>query len=178
MKACLTMCHRSPDWDHVPAIVVVMIALLLLASCRFRPSYDSARGTLDAEIEMLPIPPGSQVLARHDGISSGQIEECAGVFTELLLGNDLSTADVHQFYSEKLTTSEWEVRLGNKDAIVLHKGDRYTVEISNNYYTSTVARHDKIKIWESQFQSLTYIVIGYAMRDPAECQAALDSIGK
>lgn len=153
-----------------------MVTLLLLIACRSNTS--SAREILDAEVEKLPIPSGSVILARNDTLGGGQIPECAGVVTELLLGNNAPAKDIYQFYTEELPSQGWKVDFQGTHSIGLYKEERFGMEISDSYYFSTVAPHNQIQMWEQQFSSLTYISIGYSFYDAAECQEALERIGE
>lgn len=164
--------------DHWMALTAMVLVLPLLLSCQPRSASNSARETLDAEVDMLPLPQSSQILARNDRTGGGQIPECAGVVTELLLGNSMPPQDVYEFYREELLSRGWRTRSEDTHGIVLFKDERTGIEISDSYYSSAVASHNQIRNWEQQFQSLTYISVGRSFYDPAECEEALERIGK
>jgi hypothetical protein len=164
-------------------VIVIVLVLVLLIGCRLPYddfAYTSAREILNTEVDALPLPPGSQILARYDGVSTGQIEVCRGMITELLVGNNLSAADVYQFYRDQLVALGWEVTLDitldEAPGVTLEKDNRYGIEISDNYYVSTGISRDTIKNAETQFESLVFIGIGYGVYDPEECQQAIDKL--
>lgn len=157
-------------YAHWTGLGIVVAMAFVLVACR----SSSARDILDAEVEALPVPPGSVILARNDRLGGGQIPECAGVVTELLLGNDAPAEDIYEFYTKELPSQGWNIDFQGTYSIGLSKGKRFRMEVSDSYYFSSVAPHNQIQIWEQQFRSLTYIGIGYSFYDPAECEEALD----
>jgi hypothetical protein len=161
-------------------LAITMLISILLISCQCSCStsiHTKPREVLDAEVDALPLPPGSQILARYDGISTGQIVECQGVITDLLIGNSLPAADVYRFYRDELVARGWQVTLEVSRGVVLKKNGRYGIEISDNYYVSTGIPRDTIKSAESQFESLVFIGIGYSFYEPEKCQKAIDALG-
>lgn len=155
---------------------VAVLALVLLSGCQCshsRSAYTTAREVLDTEVDALPSPAGSQILARYDGVSTGQVEACRSVVTELLIGSDLPATDVYQFYRDQLVAQGWNVGLEGPRGVVLEKDGRYGIEVSDNYYVSTGIPRDTIKSAESQFESLVFIGIDYGVYDPEECRHAI-----
>jgi len=157
---------------------VIVLMLLLLFSCQTDSQDDSAREILNAEVDALQLPYGSSVLARSDGIGGGQIPECAGAVTELILGNSISQQDVYAFYRRDLLSRGWRIRSEDAHGVALSRDERTGIEISDSYYSSTAASHEQIKKWEQEYHSLVYINIGRSFRDPVECERALQRVGK
>jgi hypothetical protein len=166
-------------------VTVVALILALLTGCHFLHSdfdYARAREVLDAEVNALPLPPSSQILARYDGVSTGRVEACRGVVTELLVGNSLPSSDVYQFYRDRLVAQGWKVTLDitldEAPGVNLEKDGRYGIQVSDNYYVSTGIPRDTIKSGEARFKSLVFISIGYGIYDPEKCQQAIDKLDR
>lgn len=155
---------------------LVLIATLL-TGCWCGNTYAVARGALDVVVDALPLPPGSEILERYDGISTGQVEACRSVKTELLVGNELPASEVYQFYKDQLIAQGWSVALEDTRGVVLKRDNRYGIEISDNYNVSNLSR-DTIENAETQFESLVFIGIGYGVYDPKECQEAIEKLGQ
>lgn len=147
--------------------------LFLGVGCQCGSDYEAAREKLDAEIDVLPLPPNSQVLARHDGLSTGQIEACRSVITELLVGNDMPASEVYGFLRRQLTAQGWSVGLEGPRGVVLRKDDRYGIEISDNYYATGRIPRDVIEDAQPRFVSLVFIGIDYGIYDPEWCEEAM-----
>lgn len=153
------------------------LVLVLSIACSPQSVHTSARELLDAEVDILPFPTDSQVLAQNDRIGGGQIPECAGVVTEILIGNSKPVEEIYEFYDKELSQLDWTIRSQDEHGVALSKGERIGIEISDNYYLSTVADSNRIREWEKEFRSLSYIKIGYSFYDQAKCQKALNRIG-
>lgn len=177
------MAHRLHDkpesnrhaWLQPLLGVMVLASLASLTGCGYlssRQAYATARVALDAEVDALPLPPGSKLLARRDGISTGHVEPCVCVTTELLLGNGLPAPDVYRFYRDVLTAQGWEVKLEIADGAVLVR-ERAGLEVSDLYYTSAVTDHAKIRSFESQYESLALVGMAYTVFDPKVCDEAV-----
>lgn len=179
----LQSCVASSLQPYRRFVVAILLSILLIGcQCSCSNSvHMNDREVLDAEVDALPLPPGSQILARYDGISIGQIVECQGVVTELLIGNSLPAADVYRFYRDELVARGWEVTLDitldEAPGVTLKRDGRYGIEVSDNYYVSTGIPRDTIKSAESQFESLVFIAIGYSFYEPEKCQKAIDALG-
>ena len=188
-----SFCIPAHDWSDCAIcllrsnvrVIFLALILVLLTGCHFSHSnsdYVRAREVLDAEVTALPLPPGSQTLARYDGVSTGRVEACRGVVTELLVGNILPSSDVYQFYKDRLVARGWKVTLDitldEAPGVTLEKDGRYGIEVSDNYYVSTGIPRDTIKSGEARFESLIFIGIGYGVYDPEKCQQAIDKLDR
>jgi len=161
-------------------VTVAVLTVVLLTGCQFSSgssAYTNVREVLNTEVDALPVPPGSRILARYDGVSTGQVEACRGVVTELLVGNNLPASDMYQFYKDQLVTQGWvvtlDINLDEAPGVTLEKDGRYGIEVSDNYYVSTGIPRDVINSAEAQYESLVFIGIGYGVYDPEKCQQAI-----
>jgi hypothetical protein len=141
--------------------------------------YNRARSALDAEVIALPLPPDSAVVARHDGLSSGRIDECRGVITQLLVGSDLSVEEIFTFYATRLPASGWtlahEIHPGKHSEIAFERDELYGMIISDMYQYSFGFAREEIVRAEGGFESVVEIGVSRYVYTAEKCAQAVNN---
>ncbi len=98
-----------------------------------------AENRLEAMLEHLPIPPGSILVKRIDLSTGGQMPDCEGYEILALYGtNEMSFAEMLDFYSTKMEALGWHPRLADAKGRSFDMGEEFYVGVSDQYLVSGV----------------------------------------
>jgi hypothetical protein len=129
----------------IPLLCIAM-ALWLLTGCQAitdslisRLTLTDTKTRLERMSVQVPVPPGAVSVKRVVLPSGGQMTECEGLELQELLGtNNMSFAEVLDFYSSSLQAAGWTLTLARERDRSFQKDDEFSLAISDQYNVAAI----------------------------------------
>lgn len=155
---------------------LALAATLMGACSSIWPSHEAlvaaAEGKLSTKRDSLPVPPGAVLVGQAFTGSSGTIQGCESRWLQTLYGtNELSYAEVLDFYASALRGTEWQATAVYTDAVSFDAGDEFSMDVADYYNVSNIGPAT-VREAKSKFRTI-YIVGLYTplqMPVPSSCR--------
>ncbi len=124
----------------------------------------------DSIMNHLPAVPGATLVKSVETSGGGQIAECMSVGVEELYGtNELSFAEILDFYTRSLEATGWHLRSSSAEGQTFETNE-FVLDVSNLYDVSLVGR-DAVAEGKSRFKTiyLLYLSTPIVLPVPKKC---------